>query len=328
MEQEAKSMKKRSLPKGNNPAKLRRKSMAEKQPLRSEGEQLEQILDELQKEHAVKEIAGWDTGFTNLNCALDGIRPGLHLLIGPPAIGKTSFAKQLLDQVAMNNRVPAIFFSFAEKKTELRIKTLARLSGLESKEIRRGSAYLLHWYGVPRLAGNDTAQFPPSWEKLKRSAEEAKSWLNLSYLIECQRDTTLGEIEVQVCEIRDRATAGGVLIVIDDCQRLGDQHQLLEARLPIVVEQLQALATNLRLPLLAVWPHVDSQRETSPQIWAEKVASADVVMVMAKDSERTQKLTEPNQAITLHIVKNRGGERGKLAFDFNPAFSKFLEIEP
>jgi replicative DNA helicase len=50
-------------------------------------------------------------------------------------------------------------------------------------------------------------------------------------------------------------------------------------------------------------------------------------MVMEKDRERTKQLTEPNQAIALHIVKNRGGEKGKLAFDFYPAFAKFVEAE-
>ena len=46
---------------------------------------------------------------------------------------------------------------------------------------------------------------------------------------------------------------------------------------------------------------------------------------MESDLERTKKLTEPNQAITLNIVKNRGGERGSLAFEFYPAFAKFAE---
>jgi replicative DNA helicase len=112
--------------------------MAETQRLRSEGEELPGFLDELQKEHAIKEISGWDTGFANLNRALDGILPGLYLLIGPPACGKTSFAKQLFDQVVMQNSVPGIFFSFAERKKELRIKTLARLSSVENRDIRRG----------------------------------------------------------------------------------------------------------------------------------------------------------------------------------------------
>ena len=85
------------------------------------------------------------TGFSHLSRILDGILPGLYLLIGPPGVGKTSFAKQLLDQVAKHNTVPGVFFTFAERKKELRIKTLARLSGLENREIRRGGAYLLHW---------------------------------------------------------------------------------------------------------------------------------------------------------------------------------------
>ena len=40
------------------------------------------VLDELQREQQVKEISGGDSGFANLNRALDGILPGLYLLIG------------------------------------------------------------------------------------------------------------------------------------------------------------------------------------------------------------------------------------------------------
>ncbi len=97
--------------------------------------------------------------------------------------------------------------------------------------------------------------------------------------------------------------------------------------MPIVVEQLQALAVNTKLPLLAVWPDLTPNSQTPPHGWADKVASADVIMVMEKDLARTAKLTEPNQALTLHIVKNRGGERGKLAFDFQPAFATFVAAE-
>src|SRR4026207_1619152 len=107
--------------------------MTDKQAIRSEGEQLEEVLDELQRDQAVKEIAGCESGFDNLSRALDGVRPGLHLLIGPPGIGKTSFAKQLLDQVAMRHNTGGVFFSFAESKKELRIKTLARLSEMDSR---------------------------------------------------------------------------------------------------------------------------------------------------------------------------------------------------
>ena len=301
--------------------------MADKQPLRSEGEKLAETLDELQRDHAVKEIAGWETGFANLSRALDGIRPGLHLLIGPPGIGKTSFAKQLLDQIAMRNRAAGVFLSFTESKKELRIKSMARLSDMDSREIRRGSAYLLHWYGVPRLRGDEPGDISPSWERLRLAAEQAESWLDLIYLIECRANTTLASIAAQIDEIKSTKSADQLMVVIDDCQRLGEITQPLDARLPIVVEQLQSLARQLESPLLAVWPDLSGEAESTPQAWAEKVASADVLMVMEKDLARTEKLTEPNQAITLHIVKNRGGERGKLAFDFYPAFAKLIEAE-
>jgi replicative DNA helicase len=291
--------------------------------LRSEGAELDEVIDELQREHRVKEISGWDSGFDNLNHALDGIRPGLYLLIGPPSIGKTSFARQLLDQVAERNDVPAIFFSFGESKKELRIKTLARLSGLDSREIRRGSAYVLHWYGVPRLGSTDAAELPPSWEKLKRMAEEAKRWLDSVYLIECDRHTGVEQIEAEIRELGARL-GSEPLIVIDDCQRLGPSDRPPDARISIVSEQLQALAANFTTPLFATWPDLEGNSGLA-QRWSEKILGADVVLVMQRDPERTKMLIEPSQAIILHIVKNRGGEKGKLAFDFAPGCSRFQE---
>jgi replicative DNA helicase len=296
-----------------------------KSPIQSEGAQLESFLDELESERAVKEISGWETGFANLSRALDGILPGLYLLIGPPASGKTSLAKQLLDQVVLHNVVPAVFFSFSETAKELRIKTLARLSGLESREIRRGSAYLLHWYGVPKAHYGAAEQLPPSWEKLKQTTREAKSWLDLTYLVDCDANTSLREIEQCISEIRAAANAEKIFVVIDDSQRLGGLDRPLAARLPSVADQLQETAVKLGAPVFAVWPNLGDTAESHPQVWADKVASPNVILVLENDRERTKKLTEPNQALSLHIVKNRGGETGKLAFDFFPAFSKFAE---
>ena len=302
--------------------------MAEKIPFQSEGEQLESFLDELQREQPIKEIAGWETGFSHLSRALDGILPGLYLLIGPPACGKTSFAKQLPDQVAKHNSVPGVFFSFAERKKELRIKTLARLSGIENKEIRRGSAYLLHWYGVPKAQHTALERLPPSWDKLKKSAEEARTWLDLIYLIECGRDIDLRRIEDQIREVESIKGTDRVMVVIDDCQRLGNIEQKLTDRVALVVDELQRAAVSLQIPILAVCPDLREDRSSLPQMWSDRAPSADVILVMEIDLERTKKLVEPNQALTLHIIKNRGGEKGKLAFEFIPAFSKLTEVAP
>ena len=114
------------------------------------------------------------------------------------------------------------------------------------------------------------------------------------------------------------------MVVVDDSQRLASG-QPVGNRLPAVAEQLQDFALRRGLPVLAVWPDLLEEPELLPQAWPDRALSADVILVMEIDTQRTKKLTEPNQAITLHIVKNRGGETGKLAFDFFPAFSKFEE---
>jgi replicative DNA helicase len=295
-----------------------------KRPI-SEGEALDTVLDELQREQEVKEIAGWDTGFANLNGALDGVFPGLYLLIGPPSCGKTSFARQLLDQVVMRNDAVGVFFSFAESKKELRIKTLARLSGIENKEIRRGSSYLLHWYGVPRLGGAEAEQLSPSWERVRRAAENARSWLDSIYLLECGEDTTAETLAAQLREIRGTTSKRRTIIVIDDSQRLGAGDQSLEARLSLVTEQLHSLAKTLNAALFAVWPDLRENGEVVSRTWAERALAADVVMILQEDPEQTKKLMGPAQATNMHIVKNRGGDRGKLFFDFQPAFSRFAE---
>ena len=301
--------------------------MAEKLSLQSEGQQLESTLDELQREQQVREISGWDTGFATLSRALDGLLPGLYLLIGPPGCGKTAFAKQLLDQVTMHNSVPGIFFSFTESRKELRIKTLARLSGVENREIRRGSAYLLHWYGVPKAQYNATVQLPPTWEKLKSAAEEAKPWLDLTYLVQCHRETTSQQMEDQIDEIRTARKNPSLIAVVDDSQRLEIMSHDLDDRLAVTAERLQGAAFKLQIPILGVWPDLGNRRELAPEAWSERVPNVDVIMVMQRDLERTNQLTDPNQAMMLHIVKNRFGERGKLAFDFLPAFARFAAAD-
>ena len=299
--------------------------MADPSTLCSEADELADFLDALQRNREICEVSGRDSGFAAVNAALDGLLPGVHVLLGAPGIGKTSFAKQLLDQVAQRNRAPAIFFSFGESKHELRIGTLARLTGMDRRDIRRGSAYLLHWFGVPRLGGDDARQLAPSWDKVRRSAEEAAEWLSFVYLVECARHWRTVEIERAIGEIATLAGTNPAMIVIDNGQRLGDVDQPFDRRLPIMVEQLDTLANHWQAPSWVTWPDLDSSG-SAPELWGDKIPGAAVVAVMQLDMIRNPKLPEPDQAILVQIVKNRGGEKCKLAFDFSPGFARFKEV--
>jgi replicative DNA helicase len=181
---------------------------------------------------------------------------------------------------------------------------------------------------VPKARFADPDRLPPSWERLKRAAEQSKVWLDLVYVFEGGEKTKLEEVEEHIRGVKEQKGSDRAMVVIDDSQRLAGPYQPFETRLPMVAEQLQGLAVRSHAPVLATWPELRGRGDaypSHPQEWEERVASADVVLVMENDPERTKKLTEPNRAVNLHIVKNRGGERGTLSFDFSPPFSQFRE---
>lgn len=99
-------------------------------------------LDQRRKEFASKkrELSGLNSGFVVLNEFLDGLVPGsLILLSGRSGSGKTGYAKQILDQVIDKEKLPCIFISYQHSKDELHRRTLARMSGITYKQIRRGA---------------------------------------------------------------------------------------------------------------------------------------------------------------------------------------------
>ncbi|MGH7833048.1 MAG: DnaB-like helicase C-terminal domain-containing protein [Candidatus Binatia bacterium] len=296
--------------------------------LASEADEIDGFLAELEGEEKIKEIAGLKSGFPGLDGLLNGILPGCHFLVGPPSCGKTSFAKQLCDQVAERNSAPVLFFTFAEGKQDLRIKTLARLSGLESREILRGRSFILHSYGVPKSHWTEADMLPPSWQKLRAAAEEAKTWLSYVYLFECGEQFNIGEIRTRIVEFVERSTAKETFVVIDDSQRLGPHNWAIEDRLPLVAEGLQSMAVETKLPLLAVWPDFSDGRDSQPHLWGEKIHAAQSVLVLRNDSARDETATEPWSPVSFYVVKNRGGEKGKIRFEFQPAVSAFKESLP
>ena len=72
----------------------------------------------------MKEYARRSTGFDNLD-QLQIFSPGLYVLGGLPALGKTSFAWQLLEQLARNGE-KCIYCSYEMSKLELFSKSIAR----------------------------------------------------------------------------------------------------------------------------------------------------------------------------------------------------------
>ncbi|HEX2385493.1 MAG TPA: DnaB-like helicase C-terminal domain-containing protein [Candidatus Binatia bacterium] len=284
--------------------------------LKSEAAELDALLGELESARDVKAIAGRRTEFKALDAALNGLSSGLYLVVGASGAGKTAFLKQLCDQSARANSVAVAFFTFNERNTDLRIRTLARLSGIEARDIRRGAGYLLHAYGMSKNPGEDAA---PGWQALKAAADGAKAWLARVYLFECDIKTTLDEIADKISAARKAAGTQDVLVAVDSAERLGAAALPFDERLPRVEESLSDLARRIDAPVVATWPEL--ARASAPQAWAERAPGAAAVMVLRE----TESIADIVRRVTLHIVKNRGGERARIEFDFSPGLAQFIE---
>lgn len=295
----------------------------------SEKEELASFLAGLEASPRIRTTDGLDSGFPGLTEALNGFSPGLYFLIGAPSSGKTTLVKQLCDQVVLGNGVPVLFFSLAENKKTLRLRTLARLSGLESREIVRGSAFVFHRYGVAKATNSDPDLLPPGWEKLRLAAEQAKDWLDLVFLFDRQEAAGAEAIREQAKRIGDIKGAERMMIFVDDSQRLALPSLPCDDRLPLVAEQLQSIALELNAPVLATWPDLrrgESLHRPLSWEWGERIAGAEAVLVLETDTERTKKLTPPSRGIALRVVTNRSGEKGAVYFEFQAAASRFIEL--
>jgi hypothetical protein len=97
----------------------------------------------------------------------------------------------------------------------------------------------------------------------------------------------------------------------------------LNERAAIIAERLQQTAADLSIPMLAVLPELMEGGGQEPSLWSDRLFSGDVIMVLRPGGERSRQPAQPNQPVTLHVVKNRRGEKAQLAFNFHAAFSKF-----
>lgn len=88
------------------------------------------------------ELLGIDTGFTELNKLIHGLR-GLIILAGVPKTGKTSYVLQLSFQAAQRG-TPVLFYSLEMSRQQLVTRILSRLSKIAYTDILlKAGAYFL-----------------------------------------------------------------------------------------------------------------------------------------------------------------------------------------
>lgn len=263
---------------------------------------------------------GLDSGFPLLNQVTNGLDAGLSVVAAAPSTGKTTLALQMCLQVAEKNKVPVIFISLEQSAAELRIKTLARFSKIDSRHIGRG--------GLRSDNADDMA----------RLQQAAKQYFNLSpYLtiVEGDDTTTIDSIAGIASAQMARAGANRCFIVIDYLQILplhrDDAGRVTSTkdRVDLHVSALRRLARQLGSPVLAISSENRKGYDSSTlDVFKESGGieySADVAAVMTLDKEATQEAAGKYVVVDFNIIKNRNGALAVVKFKFYPKWAEFVE---
>ena len=283
----------------------------------------EDFLDILNARRADgRELLGMDCGFSHLNEVLNGLPDGVIILAGAPSCGKTTLAKQIADTVAEVEKVPVLFYSFEQSAEELRIKSLARLSSVDSRRIWKGRAGDTEWVEVEKAA-EDYRQGPGPYLTV----------------IEAGRKDTVEAIRAAALMTQRKAGGKRVLLVLDYLQIIPagkDAPDAIREKIDANLSELRRLSRDLKSPVLVISSmNREAYKENKPPTMAALKESGgieysdDAVICLWRDKEESERLTEKYKRLTVrveaHVLKNRNGELSKIKLDFTPEWSLFTE---
>lgn len=261
-------------------------------------------------EKAFKEKGGNDgipTGFNKLDDKIGGIQNEYIILGARPSIGKTSFATNMILNMAKRG-VKVGFISAEMSEEKIMFRFLSDLTNINSRQIRSGF-----------LSNNHLA-------RIQSEAGRIYEW-NI-YIDDKSRklDDVVSSIRIMKrihgCEIVFIDHAG--MLIVEGNKQLFEKETVKS-------KTLKNLQTELGIPIVLL-SQVGRQVEGKPPCLADLRGSgsyeedADCVMFIHRertDSSEEQKETVPAQII---VAKNRDGEIGAINMNFRFATTRFEEV--
>jgi replicative DNA helicase len=270
-------------------------------------------LDELHNDSS--KLRGIRSGFVDLDKMLAGFqRSDLIVLAARPAMGKTALALNFAHNIAVQEKLPVLFFSLEMSKEQLVDRVLSEESGVDSWNIRTGN-----------LTDED-------FEKLGQAMgvlSEAPIYI----------DDTPG---ITVLEMRTKARrhAHGQplgLIIVDYLQLMSGGGRYGDNRVQEISEisrGLKLIARELNVPVIALSQlsrTVETRTPPHPQLADLRESGsieqdADIVMFIYRDEYYNTETDKPHIA-ELMIRKHRNGATGTVELYFQAERTRFMSLD-
>jgi len=268
-----------------------------------------QILEE--REANKGQLSGVNTGFHDLNTLTSGFQKSdLIIIAARPAMGKTSFALNIAENIAVNFKQPVAIFSLEMSKEQLVQRLLCARAEVDSSRVRSGQLHTEDW---ARLG------------KAMSELGEAPVYI----------DDSAG---VTIMELRGKcrrlqAQCGGKLglIVIDYLQLIdGRSSDNRINQISEISRGLKLLARELNVPVVALSQlsrAVEARQDKRPMLSDLRESGSieqdsDIVMFIYRDEYYNKESERPGIADII-IAKQRSGPTGEIELLFQNNITKF-----
>lgn len=262
---------------------------------------------------------GIPSGFGILDKYTTGMNKSDFILIGArPAMGKTSFALNLAQNIAMGARKKVIFFSLEMTNEQLAERLLASQAGVTSSKFRTGELTDDEWIRV----GNAASAFS-----------------DVELYLDDTTPMTVPELKSRVRRLRDVDC-----IIIDYLgliQGVGHRDNRVQ-EISEITRNLKMMAKDLNIPVIccAQLSRATEGRGKShkPQLSDLRDSGsieqdADIIMFLYREEYYKNEVDVEKQediddsSTELIVAKNRHGQTGTIDLVFDKEFTRFRAVE-
>mgnify|MGYP001071571992 CR=1 FL=1 len=279
------------------------------------------LLDRVNElhENGAEEVTGVRTGFYDLDRMTAGLQKGdLIVLAARPSMGKTAFALNMAEHVAVAEGLPVLVFSMEMGAAQLALRMVGSLGRIDQSGLRTG-----------RLSDQD-------WERLATAVDRLR---NVQLFID--ETPALNAAELRARARRMARQFGGTLglIVVDYLQLMSGSGSGSEENRATEIGEisrgLKALAKELQCPVIALSQlnrSVESRNDKRPMMSDLRESGAieqdaDVIMFIYRDDYYNKDSKEPGVA-EIVIGKQRNGPVGTVKLTFLKPLTKFDNLAP
>jgi replicative DNA helicase len=271
------------------------------------------------------------TGFSNLDKEMVFL-PGIYVIGGLPALGKTTFALQLLEQAAQQGE-HCIFCSYEMSKNFLHAKRIARrVYQLETLD----GAIIDKPLTATNILTSKFYQHKNNFDKVLESLKKENIPLFIWEVDEIDIDKLLARLD-KICAILDKPP----IICLDYLQLLASNTEQTKAGIDCVLRKLKTFQrdTDTTFIIVSSLNRLNYNNEISFEAFKESGGieyTADVIfglqfLLSAEEERNTKTLEKAKKEIPRHIqlkcLKNRFGANFDIGFNYFAAVDYFKPMD-